>query len=164
MRIINTKCRVEWKTEKGLRRTTQTSFNVSFQEKKMAFSCNKKSRGSTTSWKTLVCSFSSFCWSQNVFFMVTCWLLIIQVSRVYLPSPGVEEGPFLPCVGLFKKVSSVLEAPHPQPPADGPDLGNTPVHTPDTNKLSETNMTGYFHSGLSRWKEGRPLNKIKFYQ
>lgn len=145
MRIISTKCWVDWETEKGLRRTAQTSFNVSFQKKKKnVLSCNRKSRG-TTSPKTQVHSCSSFCWSQCVFFLFTC---TVQASHVFLLSPGAGKGPFPPHVGLLKKVSYVLEASHPQPPGDWLDPHDMPVPIPGSDKGNGTNMTRYFHSGF----------------
>ena len=53
---------------------------------------------------------------------------------MYLLSPGAGKGPFLLHVGLFKKVSYVLEASHPQPPGDWLDPHDMPVPTPDSDK------------------------------
>lgn len=127
MRIINIKCWVDWKIEKGLRRTAQASSNVLFQEKKNVLSRNKKSRGTATSQKTQVHSCSSFCWSQCVFLTFTC---MVQESHVVLLSPGAGKGPFLLHVGLLEKVSYVLEASRPQPPGDRLDPGGMPVSAP----------------------------------
>lgn len=163
MRVINIKCWVDWKTEKGLRRTVQASFNVSFQEKKNVLLCNKKSRGTTASQKTQVHSCFSFCWSQCVFLTFTC---MVQASHVVLLSPGAGKGPFLLHVGLLKKVSYVLEASCPQPPGGRLEPGGMPVSTPTLShdRGSGTNMTSYLHSGFiqSDGEEGRPLIKMQF--
>lgn len=143
MRIINAKCWVDWETEKGLRRTAQISFNVSFQKKKM-FSHVTGSLEARLHQRPRfipalhsnglnVCSFHSHVRFRH---------------HMYLLSPGAGKGPFPPHVGLFKKVSCVLEASHPQPPGDWLDPHDMPVPIPGSDKGNGTNMPRYFHSGF----------------
>ena len=126
MRVINIKCWVDWKTEKG-KRTVQASFNVSFQEKKNVLYVTRSPETQQLHRRTQVHSCFSFCWSQCVFLMFTC---MVQVSHVVLLSPGGGKGPFLLHVGLLKKVSYVLEASCPQPPGGWLEPGGMPVSTP----------------------------------
>lgn len=107
MRIINTKCWVDWETEKGLRRTAQTSFNVSFQKKKkkmfshvtgsLEARLHQRPRfiPALHSNGLNVCSFHSHVRFRH---------------HMYLLSPGAGKGPFPPHVGLFLKSELCLRS------------------------------------------------------
>ena len=152
MRIINTKCWVDWKTGKGLRRTEQTSFNVSFQKKKifshvtgsLEYNNVTEDPGSFLLFILLVsmCVLHIHMYGSSI----TC---TVQASHVYLPSPGAGKGPFLLHVGLFKKVSYDLEASHPQPPGlTGPTWHAYPYTRQWQRHWDQYDR--YFHSGFAQ--------------
>lgn len=71
------------------------------KKKGCVFSYDKKSKGSTTPLKTLVCFFTNFCQSKC---FLDCHKLAIDISgTTYRLAKFSDRKTFLPCMGLKKK-------------------------------------------------------------